>query len=111
MQRTRAVAGAGWRHSFTSVSFRFFVSAGVAPCLRTETELVGIAGALGKDLAKADVVVTKVVWNYEYGKIAEGFKLRPDHTYPTDTPLANAAEIFGEAKASLKCPNNEPRKR
>jgi nucleoside phosphorylase len=56
--------------------------------------LIGIAGGVAKELAKGDVVVTKVIWNYEYGKVEDGFKPRHDYTYSTDSSLANAAEIF-----------------
>jgi nucleoside phosphorylase len=56
--------------------------------------VVGIAGGVAQDLAKGDVVVTKVVWNYEYGKLAGDFKPRHDFTYITDSLLANSAELF-----------------
>lgn len=55
--------------------------------------LVGIAGGLPRDqLALGDVVVSKQIVSYEYGKIDEGaFNPRPDFVYQVDGSLLRNA--------------------
>jgi nucleoside phosphorylase len=55
--------------------------------------LVGIAGGLG-GLRKGDVVVSDLIYGYEYGKIDGGYKPRPDWTFSADLGFANAARTM-----------------
>jgi nucleoside phosphorylase len=57
--------------------------------------LVGVAGGLPQDgLKQGDVVISRAIWNYEYGKILEDYQPRTDNTYPADAGLVNAAAIL-----------------
>jgi nucleoside phosphorylase len=57
--------------------------------------LVGIAGGMPVDgLEKGDIVVSKLIWEYEYGKIDSGFEPRLDLMYPCDGRLVRSAEIL-----------------
>jgi nucleoside phosphorylase len=57
--------------------------------------LVGIAGGLPKDgLKKGDIVISNVIWGYEYGKIEKSFVPRQDLTYQADAPLVTAAQAL-----------------
>ncbi|HXR38983.1 MAG TPA: TIR domain-containing protein [Terracidiphilus sp.] len=57
--------------------------------------LVGVAGGFPQDgLKKGDVVVSRAIWNYEYGKILDEFQPRMDGTYQADAALVNAAGIL-----------------
>jgi nucleoside phosphorylase len=57
--------------------------------------LVGVAGGFPDEgLAHGDVVVSKVIYGYEYGKVDGGFRPRPDFTYQVDLGVANAAMAF-----------------
>jgi nucleoside phosphorylase len=57
--------------------------------------VVGVAGGLPLDgLKKGDVVVSRSIWNYEYGKVVDEFEPRTDNTYPSDAGLVNVAGIF-----------------
>lgn len=56
------------------------------------TLLVGIAGGLPREgLVKGDVVISSVIWAYEYGKHTAGFHPRHDFTYPVDGALLRTA--------------------
>ena len=77
--------------------------------------LVGIAGGFAQDgLQKGDVVVSRTIWNYEYGKVEEEFQPRPDGTFQADAALVNAAAIldveFPEWWRGMKveAPSGEP---
>ena len=57
--------------------------------------LVGVAGGFSDEgLTHGDVVVSKVIYGYEYGKVDGGFRPRPDFTYQVDVGVANAAMAF-----------------
>jgi nucleoside phosphorylase len=60
--------------------------------------LVGIAGGLPRDqLGLGDVVVSKQIVSYEYGKVHDGaFNPRPDFVYQVDGPLLRSALSLGE---------------
>ncbi|MCP4696604.1 MAG: 5'-methylthioadenosine/S-adenosylhomocysteine nucleosidase [Gammaproteobacteria bacterium] len=61
--------------------------------------LVGIAGGLPREgLVKGDVVLSSIIWDYEYGKIDNGFKPRMDFTYRVDGPLLRSGKIFSRDK-------------
>ena len=54
--------------------------------------LVGIAGGLPREkLEKGDVVISQVIWGYEYGKVKKRFHPRTDWTYPVDDALLRNA--------------------
>ncbi len=54
--------------------------------------LVGIAGGLPlENLAKGDVVISTVIWDYEYGKAESVFLPRHDFTYQVDGSLVRNA--------------------
>lgn len=56
--------------------------------------LVGIAGGRAVDgLEKGDVVVSEVIWGYEYGKIEEGFQPRQNYTYQVNSHIVTAARV------------------
>lgn len=55
--------------------------------------LVGVAGGLGK-VRRGDVLVSRRIWGYEYGKIDGGFEPRPDWNYPADQSIVTAAETL-----------------
>ena len=57
--------------------------------------LVGIAGGLDRDsLEKGDIVLSDVIYGYEYGKLREQFEPRHDFTYRCDTSLTTGARAF-----------------
>ena len=58
--------------------------------------LVGVAGGFPEDdLCIGDVVVSKIIYGYEYGKLGkDGFKARPDLTYPVSSILLTASLAF-----------------
>jgi nucleoside phosphorylase len=57
--------------------------------------LVGIAGGLHREgLKKGDVVISSVIWDYEYGKLEAKFSPRQDFTYLVDPALLRSAEAF-----------------
>jgi nucleoside phosphorylase len=57
--------------------------------------LVGIAGGLPKDgLKKGDIVISNVIWGYDYGKLGKSFDPRHDLTYRADAPLVTAAQAL-----------------
>lgn len=58
--------------------------------------LVGIAGGFKRNgLDKGDVVLSDVIYGYEYGKIdKDSFEPRHDWTYPCDISLLNGARSF-----------------
>jgi nucleoside phosphorylase len=60
--------------------------------------LVGIAGGLPREqLALGDVVVSKQIVSYEYGKVERNaFNPRPDFVYQIDGPLLRGAASLGE---------------
>jgi nucleoside phosphorylase len=54
--------------------------------------LVGIAGGFHHDgLARADVAISAVIYDYEYGKVAADFQPRLEFTYQTDAALLTSA--------------------
>ena len=54
--------------------------------------LVGIAGGFPQDgLARGDVTISTVIYDYEYGKVATDFQPRQDFTYQTDVALLTSA--------------------
>lgn len=54
--------------------------------------IVGIAGGLPQDqLAKGDVAISGVIYDYEYGKVATNFQPRMDFTYQADQTLLTSA--------------------
>lgn len=56
---------------------------------------VGIAGGFERnDCTKGDVLLSDVIWGYEYGKLARDFKPRHDLTYRCDGSLLNGALTF-----------------
>ena len=61
--------------------------------------LVGIAGGLPREqLALGDVIVSKQIVSYEYGKVEHNaFNPRPDFVYQSDGPLLRGASSLGEA--------------
>lgn len=57
--------------------------------------LVGIAGGLAtQGQEHGDVVVSKIIYAYEYGKLDGGFHPRHDFTHRVDPGIANAASTF-----------------
>jgi len=57
--------------------------------------LVGIAGSLNSsELENGDIIISEVVWGYEYGKIKKSFVPRHNITYPCDISLLNGALSF-----------------
>lgn len=57
--------------------------------------LLGIAGCLAPDEAGlGDVILSSEVFGYEYGKVDDGFKPRPNWTYRPDGALFNSAQRF-----------------
>lgn len=63
--------------------------------------LVGKAGGFQRDgLQKGDVVVSDVIWGYEYGKIGEQFQPRRNFTYQADTALLTNALAFSVTNES-----------
>jgi nucleoside phosphorylase len=56
--------------------------------------LVGVAGALDQRLRCGDVVVSDRICGYEYGKIENGFRSRPDWSFPADQSIASAARTI-----------------
>lgn len=58
--------------------------------------LVGIAGGFPRDgLRRGDVVVSPVIWGYDYGKIEQEFQPRLDFVYQVDGSLLTAATRLG----------------
>jgi nucleoside phosphorylase len=57
--------------------------------------VVGIAGGL-READLGDVVVADRICGYEYGKVDQGFRPRPDHDYPADMPIVSAAGTFAD---------------
>lgn len=54
--------------------------------------LVGIAGGFPVDgLARGDVTLSRVIYDYDYGKVADDFHPRHDFTYQVDPALLNSA--------------------
>lgn len=55
--------------------------------------MTGIGGGLPlNDLVLGDVVVSSMIWAYEYGKVSDDiFTPRPDFTYPVDNALLRSA--------------------
>lgn len=54
--------------------------------------IVGIAGGFALDgLTRGDVAVSSVIYDYEYGKIADGYQPRHDNTYQVDGTLYRSA--------------------
>jgi nucleoside phosphorylase len=55
--------------------------------------MIGIGGGLPlNNLALGDVVVSSMIWAYEYGKVSDDkFTPRPDFTYPVDNGLLRCA--------------------
>lgn len=57
--------------------------------------LVGVAGGLAVDGQEhGDVVVSKTIYGYEYGKIDSGFQPRQDFTHRVDQGITNAMSAF-----------------
>lgn len=57
--------------------------------------LIGIAGGLSsRQIKKGDVVISTIIWGYEYGKVDNGFIPRHNYTFPTDNPLVTSAQAF-----------------
>jgi hypothetical protein len=57
--------------------------------------LVGIAGGFHRDgLDKGDVVLSDVIYGYEYGKLKEQFEPRHDWIYRCDTSLIMGLRAF-----------------
>jgi nucleoside phosphorylase len=57
--------------------------------------LVGIAGGFDRDgLDKGDIILSDVIYGYEYGKLREQFEPRHDFTYRCDTSLITGARAF-----------------
>jgi nucleoside phosphorylase len=57
--------------------------------------LVGIAGGFARDqCALGDVVVSSVIYAYEYGKLGASFESRPNFVYRPDEALLNSANRF-----------------
>lgn len=58
--------------------------------------LVGIAGGFPvDDLAQGDVLVSNVVWDYEYGRLTEaGFTPRQNYVFQVDRSLLTAAQTM-----------------
>ncbi len=67
--------------------------------------LVGVAGGLPKEkLVKGDVVISSVIWSYEYGKLAESFQPRLDFTYQVDSGLLRNASALAIRDPSWREP-------
>ena len=67
--------------------------------------VVGIAGGIaGNNVKLGDVVVSDVIWNYEYGKIATGFQPRNNFTYPLDPALISAARALKSIQSDWAAP-------
>lgn len=57
--------------------------------------MLGVAGALPeRGLGLGDVVVSSVIWNYEYGKIDRGYDPRLNYTYQVDGSLLTSAAAY-----------------
>ncbi len=57
--------------------------------------LVGIAGGFARDqCALGDVVVSSIIYAYEYGKLDASFESRPNFVYRPDEALLNSANRF-----------------
>jgi len=57
--------------------------------------LVGIAGGLAADGQEhGDVVISKSIYGYEYGKVSGGFQPRPNFSHRADQGIMNAASAF-----------------
>jgi len=56
--------------------------------------LVGIAGGLPPHARLGDVVVSELVWGYEYGAVDAEFQPRRDWTYRADEELLGMARTF-----------------
>lgn len=57
--------------------------------------MLGVAGALPeRRLGLGDVVVSSVIWNYEYGKIDRGYDPRLNYTYQVDGSLLTSAAAY-----------------
>lgn len=63
--------------------------------------IVGIAGGFPQDgLAKGDVAISGVIYDYEYGKVATDFHPRMDFTYqPDQTLLTSAVSLHARDKS------------
>ena len=63
--------------------------------------IVGIAGGFPQDgLAKGDVAISGVIYDYEYGKVATDFQPRMDFTYqPDQTLLTSAVSLHARDKS------------
>jgi nucleoside phosphorylase len=97
------VSGTGGRHRVVvalagrpgNVSGALTVEKTVARWRPRHVLLVGIAGGFARDgLKLGDVVVSTVIWAYEYGKAAAVFEPRHDFTYPVDGGLLRSAMAY-----------------
>ena len=75
-----------------------------ATCARYRPQyvlVVGIAGGFPQDgLTKGDVVISSVIYDYEYGKVAASFQPRMDFTYqPDQTLLTSAVSLHARDKS------------
>lgn len=63
--------------------------------------VVGIAGGFPQDgLMKGDVVISSVIYDYDYGKVATSFQPRMDFTYqPDQTLLTSAVSLHARDKS------------
>lgn len=58
--------------------------------------LLGVAGALpGRGPGLGDVVISEAVWDYEYGKVADGYRPRQNRTFRVDSTLLKSAAVVG----------------
>jgi len=56
------------------------------------TVVLGVAGSMPeKGPRLGDVVISSIIWGYEYGKVRDGFAPRGDRTYQVDGPLLRSA--------------------
>ncbi len=86
------------------------VSALVARFKPRHVLLVGIAGGFPLDgQARGDVAISSVIYDYEYGKVAEDFSPRHDSTYQVDGALLRSAVTLHARDADWSALDNDCR--
>lgn len=72
--------------------------------------LVGIAGGFPHDRqSHGDVAISKVIYDYEYGKLTEAYIPRHDNTYQVDEALLRSAMAFHSRDSNWSELDNELR--